>query len=195
MGKAALAVKTFIHPTAVVAPGARIGIGAKIWAFAQIREGAVIGRRCVIGNGVYIDSGVRIGDRVNIHNKALLYRNLIVEDDVFIGPACCFTNDAAPRANVIRPMKGLAWRVKKGASLGAGVIVLPDVEIGRYAMIGAGALVTKSVPDYALCHGVPAGVKGYVSPKGEKLELVKRSAREKIFKASRSRFVLRVPND
>ncbi len=161
MGKKELAVKkVFIHPTAEVSKSAKIGAGTKVWAFAQISRGVVIGKDCVIGNGVYVDRGVRIGDRVNIHNKALLYRNLTVESDVFIGPAVCFVNDPYPQANVVRRMSGLMRTVRKGASLGANATILSDVNIGRGAMVGAGSVVSKHVPDGALVYGVPARVQG-----------------------------------
>ena len=150
----------------MVSPKAKIGQGSTVWAFAQIRENAVIGKQCVIGNGAYIDQGVKIGDRVNIHNKALLYRNLVVEDDCFIGPAVCFTNDPSPRANRIRGLKGEQSLVKKGASIGANACVLSNITIGRYAMVGAGSLVTKDVPDYGLVYGVPAKLMGSVTAKG-----------------------------
>ena len=158
-------LKYFAHPTALISPKARIGKGTKVWAYAQIRDGSVIGKNCMIGNGVYIDTGVRVGDRVNIHNKALLYRNLVVENDVFIGPAVCFVNDPKPRANRIRNLKGLSGRVKKGASIGANACVLSEITIGRHAMVGAGSLVTKNVPDGALVYGVPAKFQGLVSEK------------------------------
>jgi len=152
-----------IHPTAVISERARIGKGTRVWAFVQIREKVLIGQKCVIGNGVYLDSGVRIGHRCNVHNKALLYRNLVVEDDVFIGPAVCFMNDPFPRANRIRSLKGRLTRVKKGASIGAMAKIMPDVTIGKYSMVGAGALVTRDVPDYAVVKGVPAVVTGTVA--------------------------------
>lgn len=161
MGKKKLALKKrFIHRTAEISKTAVIGAGTKVWAFAQVADGAVIGKDCVIGNGVYIDRGVRIGDRVNIHNKALLYRNLTVENDVFIGPAVCFVNDPYPRANVIRNVDGLMRVVKAGASIGANTTVLSDVSIGRGSMVGAGSVVSKTVPDGALVYGIPARVRG-----------------------------------
>ena len=171
MGPRKLALKKsayFAHPTAVISPRARIGRGTKIWAFAQVREGVVIGRDCVIGNGVYVDAGVRLGDRVNVHNKALLYRNLVIEDDVFIGPAVCFINDPSPRANRTRDLKGRRIRVQKGASIGANASVFPETTIGRYAMVGAASLVTRDVPDHALVYGAPAQLRGFVTAKGSK---------------------------
>ena len=168
MGEKKLVIKKtryFAHPTALISPKAKIGAGTKIWAYTQIRENAVIGRDCVIGNGVYVDSGVKIGDRVNIHNKALLYRQLTVENDVFIGPAVCFINDPKPRANRIRSLKGRRCLVRKGASIGANVSVLPDLTIGRHSMIGAGSLISEDVPDYALVYGSPARFRGFIHEK------------------------------
>ena len=153
----------FAHPTAIISPKAKIGAGTKVWAFAQVRENAVIGKNCMIGNGVYIDAGVVIGNRVNVHNKALLYRNLKVEDDVFIGPGVCFINDPMPRANRIRHIKGLRSHVKKGASIGANASILSEITIGQDAMIGAGSLVSSDVPDGMLAYGVPARVRGLVN--------------------------------
>lgn len=153
----------FAHPTAIISPKAKIGAGTKVWAFAQVRENAVIGKNCMIGNGVYIDAGVVIGNRVNVHNKALLYRNLKVEDDVFIGPGVCFINDPMPRANVIRNIKNLRTHVKKGASIGANASILSEITIGQDAMIGAGSLVSSDVPDGMLAYGVPARVRGLVN--------------------------------
>ncbi len=153
---------TYCHPTALIDASAKIGAGTKIWAYAQVASSAVIGKNCVIGNGVYIDRGVRVGNRVNIHNKALLYRNLKLEDDVFVGPGVCFVNDPAPRANVIRKLGKKRTLVKKGASIGANACIMPDLVIGKYAMIGAGAVVTKNVPDYGLVYGSPAKLMGFV---------------------------------
>ena len=184
--------KFFIHPKAIVSPKAKIGTGTKIWAFAQVREGAVIGKDCVIGNGVYIDQGVKVGDRVNIHNKALLYRNLKVENDCFIGPGVCFTNDPAPRANAIRKMKGLRWFVRKGASIGANACILSEVNIGRFAMVGAASLVSREVPDYGLVYGVPAKLVGFVSPKGRRLKIQSESQKQIVLHDPHSRFSLKV---
>lgn len=151
-----------IHPTAIIHPTAVIGSGTRIWAYVQIGEYARIGKDGVIGNGAYIDRHVVIGDRVRVHNKALLYHGLVVEDDVFIGPGSCFTNDPRPRSGMTRDMSGCKWLVKRFASIGANATVLPDVSIGSYAMIGAGSVVTRDVADHVLCYGNPARPKGLV---------------------------------
>lgn len=194
MGEGTLAMrkKIFVHPTAIVSSKARIGTGTKVWAFAQVRENAVIGKNCMIGNGAYIDQGVKVGDRVNIHNKALLYRNLVVEDDCFIGPGVCFTNDPAPRANVIRKMKELRWFVRKGASIGANSCILSEVNIGRFAMVGAASLVSRDVPDCGLVYGVPAKLVGFVSPKGNRLKVRSASQKQIVLRDPHSEFSLKV---
>ncbi len=145
-----------IHPTAIVDASARIGDGTKVWAFAQIREKVKIGRDCMVGNGAYLDAGVEVGDRVQIQNRAQLYRPLRVEDDVFIGPGVIFANDKRPKAGVIRDLTGVSWVVRRGASIGAGAIIMPDVTIGEDAIIGAGAVVTASVPAGSVVAGIPA---------------------------------------
>lgn len=159
MGKPPLA-KSVIAPTAVIHPTARIGTGSKIWAFVQVAEHARIGHKCVIGNGVYIDRYVKIGNRVWIQNKALLYQGVTVEDDVFIGPGACFTNDKYARTGTRRNMKGVYWSVKKGSTIGANATILPNVSIGCHALIAAGAVVTKNVPAHAIVAGNPGKIIG-----------------------------------
>jgi UDP-2-acetamido-3-amino-2,3-dideoxy-glucuronate N-acetyltransferase len=165
-----------IHPTADVSPQAEIGDGTRIWHEAQVREGARIGRECILGKGVYIDFGVQIGDRVKIQNRASVYHGVTLEDGVFVGPHVVFANDRFPRA--ITPagrLKGDAdWEVshtlvKYGASVGAGSIVLPGVTIGRYAMVGAGSVVTHDVPDYGIVFGNPARQWGFACVCGRAL--------------------------
>lgn len=165
-----------IHPTADVAGTAEIGAGTQIWHEAQIREGAVLGAGCIVGKGVYIDFGVRIGGNVKIQNRASIYHGVTLEDGVFVGPHVVFTNDKRPRA--INPDGSLKtdadWvvgttRVCYGAALGAGAIILPDVTIGRFALVGAGAVVTRDVPNYGLVLGNPARLMGYVCPCGAPL--------------------------
>lgn len=166
-----------IHTTAEVSPKAQIGSGTRIWHFVQVREGAVIGENCIIGKDVYVDFDVKIGNNVKIQNGALIYHGVSLEDGVFVGPQACFTNDRIPRA--ITPdghLKGADdWdvgptRVKYGASIGAASVVLPDVTIGRFALVGAGAVVTRSVPDHGLVVGNPARLVGYVCRCGRKME-------------------------
>lgn len=148
--------KAFIDKRAIVSKTAKIGEGTKIWAFVQIGDKAKIGKNCVIGNGAYIDRNVIIGNNVKVHNKALLYDGLIVEDNCFVGPGACVTNDRYPKYNKTRSLKKVNWRIKKGASIGANTTILPDISIGRDAIVGAGSVVTKSVPDGAIVCGNPA---------------------------------------
>ncbi len=159
----------FIHSTAQVSRTAKIGDGTKVWSFVQVMDNAVIGKNCNLGNGCYVDRSVKVGNNVRIHNKALLYHGLVVEDDVFIGPAACFTNDKNPRHNLTRNLEGISWKVCRGASVGACAVIMPDVNIGRYAMVGAGAVVTKDVPPHALVLGNPARISGFVCECGQKL--------------------------
>lgn len=165
-----------IHPTADVASTAEIGPGTSIWNQAQVREGARIGASCIIGRSVYVDVGVVVGDRVKIQNNSSLYRGLTVEDGVFIGPHVCFTNDKLPRAvNVDGSLKTEAdWQVspilvRRGAALGAGSVILPGVTVGRWAMVGSAAVVTRDVADYELVVGNPARRVGSACPCGQPL--------------------------
>lgn len=152
-----------IHPTAEVSERAEVGHGTKIWNDAQVRERARIGSGCVIGKNVYVDQGVVIGDNVKVQNNASLYHGVTVEEGVFIGPNVCLINDRLPRS--INPDGSLKaagdWsvtpiRVRLGAALGAASVVLPGVTIGRWALVGAGSVVTRDVDDYALVAGNPA---------------------------------------
>ena len=166
----------YIHPTADVASRVALGEGTRVWQHCQIREGAVIGRDCILGKGVYVDAGVHIGHNVKIQNYALVYHGTTIEDGVFIGPHVTLTNDKIPRA--ITPtgtLKGDGdWHVgqitvRYGASVGTGAIVLPGVTIGRFAMVGAGAVTTHDVPDFGLVIGQPARLIGYVCRCGQRL--------------------------
>jgi UDP-2-acetamido-3-amino-2,3-dideoxy-glucuronate N-acetyltransferase len=173
-----ITTNTTIHATAEVSQHAQIGEGTQIWHFVQIREGAVIGGHCIIGKDVYVDFDVKIGDNVKIQNGALIYHGACLEDGVFIGPQACLTNDRYPRSiNSDGSLKGNDdWvvgpiLVRQGASLGAGSVILPNVTIGRFALVGAGAVVTRSVPDHGLVVGNPAHLVGYVCQCGRKLEM------------------------
>ena len=166
----------FIHPTADVSEAAHIGDGTKIWQHCQVREDARLGQNCILSKGVYIDAGVQIGDNVKIQNGISVYHGVTLEDGVFCGPHCVFTNDKRPRSiNPDGTLKGGAdWQVSEtlvrvGASIGAHATLICGVTIGRWAMIGAGAVVTRSVPDHGLVLGNPARLVGFVCPCGEKL--------------------------
>jgi UDP-2-acetamido-3-amino-2,3-dideoxy-glucuronate N-acetyltransferase len=185
----AMTRKARIHPTAEVSVEAAIGDDTRIWAGVQVREDAQVGRNCNIGKNAYIDRGVRVGDNVKIQNNASLYEGLTVEDGAFIGPHVIFTNDRIPRS--IRPdgaLKGFDdWqisrtRVRYGAAVGAGSIIIAGVTIGRWALVGAGSVVTRDVQDHALVVGNPARVIGYVSAGGTRCasqaEAIKQTAEE-----------------
>jgi len=167
----------FIHSTAIVSPQAHVGEGTKIWHQAQVREGATLGRNCILGKGAYIDSNVTVGDNVKIQNGASVYHGVTLEDGVFAGPGVVLTNDKFPRA--INPDGTLKsdddWEVsptlvRRGASLGAGAVILPGVTIGQFAMVAAGAVVTRDVPDYGLVMGNPARLRGFVCTCGRRLQ-------------------------
>jgi acetyltransferase-like isoleucine patch superfamily enzyme len=165
-----------IHPTADVSPQAHIGTDAKIWHRAQIREGANIGANCIIGKDVYIDFDVAIGANSKLQNGVYVYHGATIEEGVFLGPGVILTNDRSPRA--INPDSSLKaasdWQVspiliRRGASIGAGAIVLPGITVGEFAMVGAGAVVTRDVPPHGLVYGNPARLHGYVCRCGETL--------------------------
>jgi acetyltransferase-like isoleucine patch superfamily enzyme len=166
-----------IHPTAEVSPEAKIGAGTSIWHQAQVRERATLGENCVIGKGVYIDFEVVLGDNVKVQNYVSIYHGVTLEDGVFVGPHVCFTNDLRPRA--INPDGSLKaaddWAlaktlVRQGAALGANATIRCGITVGQWAMVGAGSVVTKDVPDYGLVYGNPARLDGFVGPNGERLQ-------------------------
>jgi acetyltransferase-like isoleucine patch superfamily enzyme len=157
-----------IHPTAVVERGALIGSGTRIWHRSHVRGGSRIGSGCTIGFSVYVDAGVVIGDRCKIQNHVSLYHGLVLEDDVFVGPAVCFTNDRYPRADSV-DWRVVPTTVRRGASIGANATIVCGVEIGARAMVGAGAVVTADVPPHALVAGNPARVRGWVCACGRPL--------------------------
>jgi len=160
-------VSVFIHETACVDAGAKIGKGTHIWHFSHIRESAVIGEECNIGQNVYIDAHVRIGNRCKIQNNVSVYTHVTLEDEVFCGPSVVFTNVQNPRAAIKKMDQARPTLVCKGATLGANCTIICGVTIGRYAFVGAGAVVTRDVPDYALVYGNPARHHGWVYECGE----------------------------
>ncbi len=161
--------QVFIHPTAVVDDGATLGEGTKVWHFSHIMNDAVVGERCNIGQNVVVSPGVILGSNVKIQNNVSLYTGVICDDDVFLGPSCVFTNVVNPRSAVNRRGQYAQTRVGRGASIGANATIVCGHDIGQFAFIGAGAVVTKHVPDYALVVGNPAKQTGWMSEFGHKL--------------------------
>jgi acetyltransferase-like isoleucine patch superfamily enzyme len=151
----------FIHPTAEVQASAQIGPGTKIWNGVQVREHAVIGEQCSFGKDTYVDAKVHIGARVRVQNGVSIYQGVTIDDDVFVGPHVCFTNDLYPRA-FNRDWHLTRTRVHAGASLGAGSVIKCGVTIGAYALVGIGAVVTRDVPPHGLVTGNPARLRGWV---------------------------------
>jgi len=160
-----------IHPTAIVDDGARIGAGTRIWHWTHVCEGAVIGERCSLGQNVFVGNRVRIGSNVRIQNNVSVYDDVSLEDDVFCGPSMVFTNVYNPRSAIPRKDEYRPTIVRKGATLGANCTIVCGVTIGRYAFIGAGAVVNRDVPDFALVLGVPGRQIGWMSEFGERLDL------------------------
>jgi len=157
------------HETAIIDDGCIIGAGTRIWHFTHIMEGAVIGRDCNIGQNVVISPGVTLGRNVKVQNNVSLYTGVTCEDDVFLGPSCVFTNILNPRSAVSRKNKYVKTVVKRGASIGANATIVCGHTIGEYALIGAGAVVTKDIPPYALVVGNPGKQDGWVSEYGHRL--------------------------
>ena len=160
----------FAHETAVIDDGALIGMGTQIWHFSHIMPRAVIGQKCNIGQNVVISPEVVIGNNVKVQNNVSVYTGVTCEDDVFLGPSCVFTNVTNPRSAVVRRGQYAKTVVKQGASIGANATIVCGHDIGRFAFIGAGAVVTKTVPDYALVIGNPARQAGWMSEYGHKLQ-------------------------
>jgi UDP-2-acetamido-3-amino-2,3-dideoxy-glucuronate N-acetyltransferase len=166
-----------IHSTAEVSADAQIGEGTSIWHQAQVRERVVIGKGCIIGKGVYVDYAVQVGDYVKVQNYVSIYHGVTLGDGAFVGPHVCFTNDLRPRAINPdgTPKASDDWvlsrtLVKRGAALGANATIRCGVTIGQWAMVGAGSVVTRDVPDYGLVWGNPARLRGFVAPSGERLQ-------------------------
>lgn len=161
----------FAHQSAFVDEGARIGAGTKIWHFCHVMPGAVIGEGCTLGQNVVVMPGVQIGNNVKIQNNVSVYEGVVLEDDVFCGPSCVFTNVVNPRSHVSRRAEFAPTRVRRGASIGANATVICGGTIGEYAFIGAGAVVRGDVPAFALMLGVPARQVGWMCRCGVRLDL------------------------
>ena len=162
---------SLIHPSAIVDEGAQLGAGTRVWHFVHVSPGARIGARCSLGQGVYVGNDVLIGDNVKIQNNVSVYDAVTLEDDVFCGPSMVFTNVHNPRAAVVRKNEYRRTLVKRGATLGANCTIVCGTTVGEYAFVGAGAVVSRDVPAFALVVGVPAQRIGWMSRHGERLPL------------------------
>lgn len=161
----------FAHETAVVDPGSEIGEGTQVWHFSHVMAGAKIGKRCKLGQNVFVAKGAVVGNNCKIQNNVSIYEGVILEDDVFCGPSMVFTNVKTPRSAFVRNTSDdyIRTLVKRGASIGANATVICGVTIGCNAFVGAGSVVSRDVPDYALVYGVPAVVKGWACECGVRL--------------------------
>ncbi len=160
----------YIHPSSIIEEGASIGAGTKVWHFCHLMPACSIGENCILGQNVFVDNNALVGNRVKIQNNVSVYNAVVIEDDVFIGPSVVFTNVINPRSFIERKEEFRKTIVKTGASIGANATILCGVEIGKYAMVGAGAVVTKNIADHALVLGNPARQSGWVSKAGFKLD-------------------------
>jgi UDP-2-acetamido-3-amino-2,3-dideoxy-glucuronate N-acetyltransferase len=159
----------YIHPTAVIDEGCKIGAGSKIWHFCHLMPGCIIGENCILGQNVMVAPGVQLGNGVKVQNNVSLYTGVVCEDDVFIGPSAVFTNVINPRSFINRKEEFRPTLVKKGASIGANATIVCGIKIGAYALVGAGAVVLKDVPDFALVVGNPARQTAWISRNGQRL--------------------------
>jgi UDP-2-acetamido-3-amino-2,3-dideoxy-glucuronate N-acetyltransferase len=184
-------MKIIIHPTAIIDEGAKIGQGTKVWHWVHVSSGAQIGEGCSLGQNVFIGNRVLIGKNVKIQNNVSIYDNVTLEDDVFCGPSMVFTNVYNPRSAVSRKQEYRNTLIKKGATLGANSTIICGITIGKYAFIGAGSVVNRDVPNYALMVGVPARQIGWMSQYGERLNLPLTGEGESLCNNTQKRYFLK----
>lgn len=180
-----------VHPSAIVDEGAQIGEGCRIWHWVHICAGARIGRACSFGQNVFVGNDVIIGDNVKVQNNVSVYDAVTLEDYVFCGPSTVFTNVYNPRSAVIRKDEYRRTLIRRGATLGANATIVCGITVGEYAFVGAGAVVNRNVPDYALMVGVPARQIGWISQHGERLNLPLRGNAATICEQTGMRYELR----
>ena len=167
-----LVTDVYVDPTAIVEDEVSLGGGTKVWHFVHIMQDAKIGKNCIVADYVYVGRAVNIGDNVKLENRATIYEGVTIEDDVFVGPHVTFTNDLHPRS-FIKDWKILPTHIKKGSSIGARTVIVCGTTTGKYAMVGAGSVVTENIPVHALAYGNPARIRGFVCRCGKKLETIK----------------------
>lgn len=167
----------YIHPTATVEKPYKIGEGTKIWHYSHVMSGAEIGRNCHLGQNVFVGRTAKIGSGVKIQNNVSVYESVEIGDDVFCGPSMVFTNVINPRSSISRKNEFKTTKVKRGATIGANATILCGITIGEYAFIGAGAVVTKDIPNHALVYGNPARIKGWMCECGVKLDVEAQSGK------------------
>lgn len=179
-------MSVYIHPTSIVDDGAAIGDGTKVWHFCHIMSGSSIGKNCILGQNVYIDRNVHIGNRCKLQNNVSVYTGVTLEEGVFCGPSCVFTNVINPRAMVERKDEFKNTLIKRGASIGANSTIVCGVTLGEFCFIAAGAVVTKNVEPYTVVAGVPAKVIGYACECGELLKKIKTESKEKCLRCGQT---------
>jgi UDP-2-acetamido-3-amino-2,3-dideoxy-glucuronate N-acetyltransferase len=184
-------MKYWKHNSAIVDKGATIGEGTKIWHWSHICSGAIIGNECVFGQNTFVGNNAKIGNNVKIQNNVSIYDNVLLEDGVFCGPSVVFTNVINPRSLVERKEEYIDTVIREGVSLGANCTIICGAEIGRYAFIGAGSVVTKNVPDYALMVGVPAKQIGWISEYGQRILFTKDNNNIFTCKNTKSKYMLK----
>jgi UDP-2-acetamido-3-amino-2,3-dideoxy-glucuronate N-acetyltransferase len=179
-----------IHPSAIIDKGAQIGDGSRVWHFSHICSGARIGMKCSLGQNVFVGNDVLIGNNVKIQNNVSVYDAVTIEDDVFCGPSMVFTNVYNPRSAVTRKDEYRKTLIKRGATLGANSTIVCGITVGEYAFVGAGALINKNIPDFALMVGVPSKHIGWMSRFGERLDLPVKGNAETICPKTNEKYVL-----
>ena len=179
-----------IHPSAIIDKGAQIGDGSRVWHFSHICSGALIGEKCSLGQNVFVGNDVVIGNNVKIQNNVSVYDAVTIEDDVFCGPSMVFTNVYNPRSAVTRKDEYRKTLIKRGATLGANSTIVCGITLGEYAFVGAGALINKDVPDFALMVGVPSKHIGWMSRFGERLDLPLKGNAETICPKTNEKYIL-----
>ncbi|MCW4016835.1 MAG: N-acetyltransferase [Candidatus Bathyarchaeota archaeon] len=182
----------YVDPTAIIDNGVNLGSGTKVWHFVHIMQDAQIGKDCIIADYVYVGRAVKIGNKVKLENRATVYEGVTIKDDVFVGPHVTFTNDRHPRS-FNKDWKIQPTLVKEGSSIGARTVIVCGTTIGKYALIGAGSVVTEKIPDYALAYGNPASIRGFVCRCGRKLETIKREEKHVVMECQICNTQIKIP--